>query len=458
MFHVPQHDPQRGFHPAIAGLMVLSLASLAVTVWVMVEFLHEQEIVANLLQRVPPDVLAETEELAGELRWQFRLLSLIILNLVATAIAVVLLSRAWRSSEASLRDFKALAADILSSMDQAVITTDLGGVVTSINRRGYELLGLQQDSVDRALSDLPLGGELEVFLQDAAQHEPSEFTRDFPLNTPAATRTLRAFAQPLCNHEEDQIGKVLQLRDVTERVLMEDRMRRMERYIGLGSLAAGLHHEIKNPLAALSLHVQLLEERFDGEAVSNEILAMLEVIRNEVNRVIGVLESFRDYASVGELSRSAFALGELIDRQLRLISPQAARQHIAIREEHPSAPLPPIEADRGKLEQVLLNLLVNAMEAMPDGGTLTVRLRREESAEHPSVCIDVADTGPGIPENLRSRILDPYFTTKRHGTGMGLALCEKILQQHDGSLEFHSGPTGTVFTIRLPLRDAASRH
>ena len=123
---------------------------------------------------------------------------------------------------------------------------------------------------------------------------------------------------------------------------MDDRMRRMERYMGLGSLAAGLHHEIKNPLAALSLHVQLMEEELMDRDASNAVLEMLSVIKTEVARIGGVLESFRDFASVGHLNLSQVDLGELIDRQVRLIRPQAEKQEILVEVTLPPEPLPTI--------------------------------------------------------------------------------------------------------------------
>lgn len=267
MFRVPSTETGKPYRLAIAGLLTLSVAALAVTIWVMKDLLREQEIVAELIEYLPPEGDAAAEELAGELRWQFRLSILVVLNLVVTGFTILLLWRAYRASQESLRDFKALAGDILGSMDQAVITTDISGIVTSINRRGVELLDLSSEHVGRPVSELSQQISLEEFRQQTRDLETTEQARDIQLASNGSTKTLRAFCQPLHNLGHFDIGNVIQLRDVTERVLMDDRMRRMERYMGLGSLAAGLHHEIKNPLAALSLHVQLMEEELlEGEA------------------------------------------------------------------------------------------------------------------------------------------------------------------------------------------------
>jgi len=452
MFRVDDHETRNVFRPAIIGLLGLSVAAFVVTIWVMADFLREREIVHQLISKLPPDAASDAEELEGELLWQFRLSILVVLNLVATALGVVLLSRAYGTSQASLRDIKAKAADIISSMDLAVITTDNAGLVTGVNRRGIELLGLEQDSVGLPLSELSDCLPLENFRRRSNGEEPHDVTpEDFSGTLSGAPRVLRAFCQPLRDHQEQVIGNIIQLREVTERVLIEERLRRMERYMGLGSLAAGLHHEIKNPLAALSLHVQLLEEELDDTQARDDVHQMLGVIRTEVSRVSAVLENFRDFASIGRLDSAPLDVNSLIDRQVKLISPQADAQKIKL-EVGTDDPLPSLNADRVRLEQVLLNLLVNAMESMPDGGTLSVRAQKVTSQDlDDSVQIQIADTGGGIPENIRDRVFDPYFTTKNRGTGMGLALCDKIVRQHGGSIEFKSTRGGTVFEVTLPV-------
>lgn len=452
MFRVGSTETGKPYRLAIVGLLALSVAALAVTIWVMNELLHEQEIVAELIEYLPPAGDAVAEELTGELRWQFRLSILVVLNLVVTGFTVLLLWRAYRESQESLRDIKALAGDILGSMDLAVITTDVGGIITSINQRGVDLFGLRGEYVGRQLGELSEHVALEEFRQQTRAVDMTRQARDFEFSSDGRTHTLRAFCQPLYDRDNADIGSVVQLRDVTDRVLMDERMRRMERYMGLGSLAAGLHHEIKNPLAALSLHVQLIEEELmDGDA-SSDILEMLSVIKTEVTRIGGVLESFRDFASVGQLNLSDVDLTELIDRQMKLIRPQAQKQGIDVRVSLPAARLPTMTVDRLRLEQVLLNLLINAMEAMPDGGAIEILVSAQHDEAPKSIVIEVIDSGPGVPDDLRSRIFDPYFTTKSEGTGMGLALCDKIVRQHNGILDFHRTEHGSVFDITLPIQ------
>lgn len=444
MFQSPSEEINGRYRTAMIGLAILSTAALGTTIWMMIDFLREQSIVDELTKSLPREVRGNAELLAGELRWQFRLAILVVLNVIVTGIAVILLWRAYRASQASLRDVKALATDILGSMETAVITTDLHGMITSINKCGCDLLEFTREGIGQPLKEL---GRLplEKFRTDWTVNRLPVLVREFQLKQGGNRKILFASCQSLKDRDGAVMGNLLQIRDVTMHTLMEEQMRRMERYSGLGSLVGGLHHEIRNPLAALSLHVQLLEEQLEVDGTSDQSRNMLGIIRTELARIGGVLEAFRDFASMGHLDLNDVQVKDLIARQIELIRPQAQSQGIEI-DFQACDPQWVITADRGRLEQVLLNLFVNAMDAMPQGGRLTVGVSQDET----SVQIEVADTGCGIPENLQDKILDPYFTTKGAGTGLGLAICDKIIRQHQGTIEFRSSPQGTTFLLTLP--------
>jgi len=450
MFRVQPNETGRTYRMGVILLLALSVVALAVTVWVEFDFLREQELVKELIQDLPSEARSPAYELAGELRWQFRLTTLVVLNLVVTGFAVVLLWRAYRTSQESLRDVKALAGDILSSMEQAVITTDVAGVVTSINRRAETVMATDWSAVGRSLGEFSDVIPLEEFRQEWLKDKSSALTRDFLIEENGNERTIRAFCQSLTNAEGEETGNVLQIRDVTERLLIDERMRRMERYMGLGSLAAGLHHEIKNPLAAVSLHLQLLEEELEDANTSSDALEMLTVINTELSRIGDVLEGFRDFAAVDQLTLAEVNMSDLIEQQTRLITPRAAAQNVEVTVDSSARNLSPVPGDRTRLEQVLLNLFVNGIEAMPAGGRLTISAAVVPSSDQ--LVITVSDTGTGIPEDLKERVFDPYFTTKNGGTGLGLSLCDKIMRQHQGSLDFTSTRSGTGVNMILPLR------
>ena len=432
------------YRHAVTGLSLLSATALAITIWMLVDFLKEQTIVANLMKELPSGAQGPAEVLASELRWQFRLLFLVVINVIVTAIAVIMLWRAYHASQASLRDFKAFASDVLSGLDLGILTTDAQGIVTSVNPRGLELLDIDLTCTGQPIQQIT-NIPLKKYIDDWVSERLPAMVRDFTVDHHGSARKLRAFCQTLNDHEGNQVGHALQIRDVTERVLIDERMRRMERYMGLGSLAGGLHHEIKNPLAALSLHVQLLEEQLEAEGTSDDNRQTLGIIRTEVARIGGVLEGFRDLVSLDSLITSPVEMVGMLRQQVELMRPQAQQQAIQIVFK-PCAAETFVPADQSRLEQVFLNLIINAIEAMPRGGTLTITMKPSKDA----LQIDVTDTGHGIPDNLAKQVLDPYFTTKSTGTGLGLAFCDKIIRQHQGTLDFFSSKNGTTFEVTLP--------
>jgi len=383
------------------------------------------------------------------LGFQIALSLVIALALAACAAAVARFRRRYVAAQQTLRRVKMLAHDILASMDKGVITIDDQGSVTSINSAAIRLLGVDFECVGESLAqisreELPLV-ELARELRDG---QTPILDREFAIAREGRCLRYRADAQFLKDIDGFTLGAVLSLRDVTERALMEERMTRMERFISLGSLASGLHHEIKNPLTALSLHVQLLDEQLHHDSPSGSIDELLGVLKTEIHRLNGVLESFRNFANLQRLSIQPTDVLEVLENAIRLIRPQATEQRVQIALLHPAADLPRAPLDAHKFEQAILNLLINGLEAMPEGGLLAVGI----ATQNGSLIVTVTDTGPGISPELRPSLFKPYFSTKSKGTGMGLALSEKLIGQHGGHIDYETGRGGTKFQITLPMQ------
>ncbi|MFP4055312.1 MAG: sensor histidine kinase [Candidatus Brocadiia bacterium] len=215
------------------------------------------------------------------------------------------------------------------------------------------------------------------------------------------------------------------------------------------TLAAGLAHEIKNPLSTINLNLQLLQEDWQNADSPKEkrTLKRLQTLQRETSRLAGLLEDFLRYARTQSIEPQACQLNDLIGEILDLVAPQAAQQHVEVRTR--LAPdLPPIQADPKLLKQALLNLVINAEQAMPEGGELLV----ETSPGDHHVQVDVTDTGRGIPDHHRAKIFDVYFSTKKEGSGLGLPTAQRILHLHGGSLDLESEVgKGTRFTARIPI-------
>lgn len=431
---------------ATVVLFVPLMAAVAATVWILLEIRKEQRAIALMLRGEIGRTSDSLVTLPGELRWQLLLTVLVLVVLVAAGIGLLSVLRAYVGSQRTLREVRMLSADILASMDHGVITTDCDTRITTANPRAQTLLDWKETHEGVLLADVsatirPLAIACRQVLTQA---EPLHDV-DLSLDCHDHARQLRADLHLLRSAGGNIIGTVVQLRDVTERILMEERLRRMERFMGLGTLVAGLHHEIKNPLSALSLHVQLLEEelqdRGDGDLVEN-----LTVVKTEVARILAVLETFRDFAATERLNRSETDISRLVQQTVDLLRPSAAQNQVEIELHLPSAAWPVLSADADRLQQVLVNLVMNGIEAMRDGGKLTIRVSYLDDL----VEIDISDTGHGIPDIVRRRIFDPYFTTKRDGSGMGLAVSDKIVRQHGGQIDLKTSPQGTTFRVSLP--------
>jgi signal transduction histidine kinase len=215
------------------------------------------------------------------------------------------------------------------------------------------------------------------------------------------------------------------------------------------TLAAGLAHEIKNPLSTISLNLQLLQEDWQAAQTPREkrTLKRLGTLQRETGRLADLLEDFLRYARAESLELQPCELNPIVQEVLDFVEPQAARQHIEIRF-HAEPHLPAVRADPKLLKQALLNLVINAEEAMSHGGELLLSTRRDGQW----VQLDITDTGTGIPAEHLPRIFNVYFSTKEGGSGLGLPTARRVLDRHHATIDVESEPhKGTHFTIRIPI-------
>ena len=223
-----------------------------------------------------------------------------------------------------------------------------------------------------------------------------------------------------------------------------------EKLAAVGTMTAGLSHEIRNPLNAAALQLTVLERRvqkLDKEA-QPPLLEPLHLVRDEIRRLDHILEDFLQFARPREFRPRAIAVATVLTKVLDLLEGEAERRHIAL--ERDLADVPPVAGDEERLRQVVMNLALNALDAVERGGTVRVSCTREESAPQ-EVAIYVDDSGPGIPPNLRDRIFEPFFTTKAQGSGLGLSIVHAIVTQHGGTITIEDAPGGGArFALRLP--------
>lgn len=236
------------------------------------------------------------------------------------------------------------------------------------------------------------------------------------------------------------------VRDITERKKNQGTLLRYERLATIGKVIAGIAHDIRNPLAVLSSMTQSLKERFKPtEPNSREVEAILA----QTERLKRFMSDILDYSRGLNLNREPVDVKRLLEQSLRWVQAQVGPNHERVEVQWGLDPaLPPLAADTERLEQVLVNLLLNAYQAMEEGGTLTLA----SEANYGWLALKIKDTGHGIPEADLAHLFEPFFTTKKHGSGLGLSLSQKVVEAHGGKIEVQRvSPHGTLFTILLPL-------
>jgi PAS domain S-box-containing protein len=236
-------------------------------------------------------------------------------------------------------------------------------------------------------------------------------------------------------------------RDVTERRLFERQLLHSEKLAVLGQLSTAVAHEIRNPLTGIRLGIDTLLEK-DRAAEEKETL---EAIVQDVRRLDHVLTQLLDFSRRKEAHRDRLSIAGLIERALFFIRKQAYNQHVTIKQ-HLKADLPEVKPNADQILQVFLNIFMNALQAMPEGGTVLIQTDRLSYASRPGVLITVQDTGKGIPEAHRERLFEMFFSTKPSGSGVGLAVSNEIIAEHGGAIWVESPPgAGASVNIFLPV-------
>lgn len=231
-------------------------------------------------------------------------------------------------------------------------------------------------------------------------------------------------------------------------VLLERRAREAERLAELGTLTSGLAHEIKNPLSTVQLNLQLLSEDLDPRDVHlHRVIRRLQVVQRETSRLREILDDFLRYAGKMELDRKPTDLNDLLEELVDFFAPQAQLQKVQLRLRREEGPLM-ANVDAKFIKQAVLNLMLNGMQAMPDGGELILSAKTEDDFAR----IDIIDTGGGVPPEALENIFTAYYSTKRGGTGLGLAITQRIAREHGGALKVETeAGKGSDFFLLLPI-------
>lgn len=250
----------------------------------------------------------------------------------------------------------------------------------------------------------------------------------------------------------ERIGALLTLRDAESVHRIEDEIELSRRLAAIGRLTSGVAHEVKNPINAIVVHLEVLRQKL--KEIDPDTRRHMDVIGSEIRRLDRVVQTLVDFTRPVDLRLAELDMRKLVEEVVTLAAPAAEQHKVGIeRQPSPEALLARMDVDLVK--QALLNIVLNGVQAMPEGGMLSIATRRDGE----SGLITVRDQGAGIPPEIHDKVFNLYFTTKKGGSGIGLAMAYRVVQLHHGSLEFNSVPEhGTTFYLRFPLADVASRN
>ncbi len=368
----------------------------------------------------------------------------------ATALENGRLYRQLHNKADELERMREFSENILESLNDGLAVVNRDDRIVRWNRRLEELYGVRhEDAVAHRLDQLFESGFLEALRSSRRESPEGGAFYRVPLTTrhdPPRRLLVNMATTPLRDSDGAIAGSIVVVEDISARVQLEEQLQISEKMASIGLLAAGVAHEVNTPLTGISSFTQML---LQGAEPDDPKTKVLEKIERQTFRAAKIVNGLLNLARPAQTDSGAVDLNVVINDVLVLLEHQLRTGRIQVRKELSSSPLL-IQGVEYKLQQVFLNLFLNARDAMPRGGWLTIATRDEESG----AVIEVGDTGSGIPPEQLSRIYDPFFTTKEigKGTGLGLSIAYGIVQEHGGAINCESTlGQGTRFTLSLPM-------
>ena len=343
------------------------------------------------------------------------------------------------------------AENVVQSSPNCILVVNCDGTIRTVNPMTQSIFGLAPEKVIGRMAADVFDDPLGKIIRDALAGQMSD-SHEIVIKRKGGARTvLDVSTSQLKSQDGTVLGAVLIATDLTEVKKTDEWMRRVDRLSSLGQLSAGVAHEIRNPLASINFNIQLLSKRVPLDEKSRRIV---ENSLAGVDRIKGLVKGMLDFSRPAPPQLKKESIHRALEDAVALMDSQFAKHGIRV-VMNLADEVPDIVFDNRQIQQVFVNMLLNAMQAMPEGGTVTIETRvggeTKELSRYLSVYI--SDTGIGIPRENFSKIFDPFFTTKPEGTGLGLSIAHKILEQHGAQIEIRSRVgQGTMFIVRFPIQ------
>ncbi len=390
--------------------------------------------------------------------WRGSLLSLAAI-LTTVMFAASWIAHRYFTATQHLADVRATSKAILESIAGGVLTFDNDARITIVNRAAARILELPSRAPYPQFDDFAARhGAIGEAIRRALRAEEYVQEADTTfVNSAGKTVILRTTITAQVNENGDRVGLIVLVKDVSALVALEQELRKRDRLAAAGSLAAGVAHEIRNPLSAIDLNLRLLKEEVHQAAiVRKDVEDYFDILFVEITRLGRITDTFLQLSRPDALRRSRLRFRDPVLRVIRLLKPEAREKSIHFRVDFAGTGLE-ILGDATKLEQVWLNILINAMQAMPDGGEIHVSEILQSDEDQEWISLIVEDQGTGVALEHMDRLFDPYFTTKSDGIGLGLAIADRIVADHGGTIAVDTSPGhGTKLMVRFPAPSKAA--
>ncbi|NIN00615.1 MAG: PAS domain S-box protein [candidate division Zixibacteria bacterium] len=374
--------------------------------------------------------------------------SIILFFLGLLIIGIVIINQNYFVLDRSYKEIKTLTGNVLEAMHSAVVAVDENGKIVTLNPLAEDLFGIRKD---QAINE----DYNSIFPEDACLLKQALQQKRTTRNVEAEFRSISGEEKTLiigtsCLFDEEKRfkGAVAVIHDITDLKKYEEEAKRAERLSALGNLAAGVAHEIRNPLNAISITAQRLKSEFIPQKEQEEYASFTQLILNEIKRLDSIINQFLSLAKAQKLNLVLTDMSRFVNEVTDLAEVEAKERNIAVIRVIDT--LPQAKVDPDELKKAMLNIMLNGIQAMASGGSLSVRSYVNDSQR--SIVLEIQDSGRGIPREELSKVFQPYFSTKEKGTGLGLSIAYRIISDHEGKIEVRSEVgKGTVFTIRLPV-------
>jgi len=396
---------------------------------------------------------AELDVALGQSQRDLIAITILLFLVGGIGISAVVIYLNYKNTRHTLEQVKGLARHILHGIPTGILAINRDGIITALNpatetilqKTSQTLLGNHYETV------FAEGSPMHYILTKTLQEGIPIKHKDFSHTHNDLARTIRITSATLSEDDGRHVGYIFQIEDVSEELIKERQLANAQKLTALHTLSAGVAHEIRNPLSALDLNLHLLKEDLQEQIpLLPQTKKYMEILATEIRRLSNILDNIMNYAQYRTENIQEVNLPKVMDHLSHLLHQEAHKRGQRF-EVEVSEQVSTVFCDETQMTQAIFNIVLNAFQAMPEGGLCRMTVDRPNTVADSMVEIIIQDTGPGIPETVLSRIFDPFFSTKPQGSGLGLAIAHRIMTNHEGIIDISSlVGQGTTVTLRLP--------